>query len=218
MGSDQLVDRMIASHSNVDLWRLRTGKLQDNDFRHIGEAIGILSETPIFIDDTGSVNIMEMRTMARRLQAEHKLGLIIIDYLQLMEGALEPRKRQSRPRNLRNLPRTETARSRNSISPSLRSPSSHAPSNRAQTKCPKLSDLRESGSIEQDADVVMFPLPRRPRQARHPQQETSWDVNRRQTSKTVPVGRVQTLLPRKTPPPSNPSNASTRTNKKRISF
>ena len=90
MSADQLVDRMISSQAGVDLWRLRTGKLstegEGNDFQRIGEGIGILSEAPIFIDDTSSANIMEMRTMARRLQSEHHLGLIIIDYLQLMEG------------------------------------------------------------------------------------------------------------------------------------
>jgi replicative DNA helicase len=90
MGSDQLVDRMLAAQANVDLWKLRTGKLSsegpNNDFERISDAMGVLSEAPIFIDDSGSLNIMEMRTMARRLQAEHNLGLIIVDYLQLMEG------------------------------------------------------------------------------------------------------------------------------------
>jgi replicative DNA helicase len=82
MGSDQLIDRMLAAQAGVDLWRLRTGKLSSdgpgNDFERLSDAMGILSEAPIFIDDSGSLNIMEMRTMARRLQAEHNLGLIII--------------------------------------------------------------------------------------------------------------------------------------------
>ncbi|MDR3558876.1 MAG: replicative DNA helicase, partial [Candidatus Pacebacteria bacterium] len=90
MSSDQLIDRMLAAESDVDLWRLRTGRLKtgegDNDFQKIGEAMGVLSEAQIFIDDAGSANVMEMRTMARRLQSEHNVGLIIIDYLQLMEG------------------------------------------------------------------------------------------------------------------------------------
>ena len=90
MSSDQLVDRMLAAQSGVDLWRLRTGSLKtndgDDDFQRIGEAMGVLSEAPIYIEDTGSANVMEMRTMARRLQSEHNIGLIIIDYLQLMEG------------------------------------------------------------------------------------------------------------------------------------
>jgi replicative DNA helicase len=80
MSSDQLVDRMIAAESDIDLWRLRTGNLKDSDFEKINETMGKLSEAPIFIDDASSANIMEMRTMARRLQAEHDLGLIVIDY------------------------------------------------------------------------------------------------------------------------------------------
>ncbi|QQS20693.1 MAG: replicative DNA helicase [Candidatus Moraniibacteriota bacterium] len=155
MGSDQLVDRMIASHANVDLWRLRTGKLEENDFGSIGEAIGVLSEAPIFIDDTGSVNIMEMRTMARRLQAEHKLGLIIIDYLQLMEG------RASRSGDNRVQEISEISRGLKQLARELNIPVlalsqlSRAVEARPD-QIPKLSDLRESGSIEQDADVVLF--------------------------------------------------------------
>ncbi len=154
MGSDQLVDRMIASHANVDLWRLRTGKLQENDFALIGDAIGLLSEAPIFIDDTGSVNIMEMRTMARRLQAEHRLGLIIIDYLQLMEG--RSRSGDNRVQEISEISRGLKQLARELNIPILAlSQLSRAVESRPD-QVPKLSDLRESGSIEQDADVVMF--------------------------------------------------------------
>jgi replicative DNA helicase len=156
MSSDQLVDRMLSAEANVDLWRLRTGRLkadgENNDFQRIGEAMGILSEAPIFIDDTASANIMEMRTMARRLQAEHKLGLIIIDYLQLMEGRGGENRVQEISeisRGLKNL-----ARELNipviALSQLSRAVESRSP------QIPKLSDLRESGSIEQDADVVLF--------------------------------------------------------------
>ncbi len=158
MSSDQLVDRMIAAQAGVDLWRLRTGKLQtegdDNDFQKIGEAIGILSEAPIFIDDTSSANIMEMRTMARRLQSEHKLGVIIIDYLQLMEG-------RSRGGDNRVQEISEISRGLKQLAKELNVPIialsqlSRAVESRPD-QIPKLSDLRESGSIEQDADVVMF--------------------------------------------------------------
>ncbi len=90
MSSDQLVDRMLAAQAGVDLWRLRTGKLTsegpDNDFERLSDAMGVLSEAPIFIEDTSTLNIMEMRTKARRLLSEHNLGLLIVDYLQLMEG------------------------------------------------------------------------------------------------------------------------------------
>jgi len=158
MSSDQLVDRMIASQSGVDLWRLRTGKLQTegdgNDFQRIGEAIGILSEAPVFIDDTSSANIMEMRTMARRLQAEHKLGLIIIDYLQLMEG--RSRGGENRVQEI-----SEISRGLKQLAKELNVPIialsqlSRAVESRPD-QIPKLSDLRESGSIEQDADIVLF--------------------------------------------------------------
>ncbi|TXH00589.1 MAG: replicative DNA helicase [Candidatus Moraniibacteriota bacterium] len=158
MGSDQLVDRMLAAQANVDLWRLRTGKLRsegtDNDFEKISDAMGVLSEAPIFIDDSGSLNIMEMRTMARRLQAEHNLGLIVIDYLQLMEG--RSRSGDNRVQEISEISRglKQLARELNIPVVAL-SQLSRAVESRPDQR-PKLSDLRESGSIEQDADVVMF--------------------------------------------------------------
>ncbi len=158
MGADQLIDRMIAAEAGVDLWRLRTGKLssegENSDFQRIGQAIGVLSEAPIFIDDSGSLNIMEMRTMARRLQAEHKLGMIIIDYLQLMEG--RARTGDNRVQEISEISRglKQLARELNIPIIAL-SQLSRAVESRPDQR-PKLSDLRESGSIEQDADVVMF--------------------------------------------------------------
>lgn len=158
MSSDQLIDRMLAAESDVDLWRLRTGRLKtdenDNDFQRIGQAMGILSEAQIFIDDAGSANVMEMRTMARRLQAEHQVGLIIIDYLQLMEG--RGKNGDNRVNEISEISRAlkQLARELNipvlALSQLSRAVESRSP------QIPKLSDLRESGSIEQDADVVMF--------------------------------------------------------------
>lgn len=158
MGSDQLVDRMLAAQAGVDLWRLRTGKLTsegpNNDFERLSDAMGVLAQAPIFIDDSGSLNIMEMRTMARRLQAEHNLGLIIIDYLQLMEG-------RSRSSDNRVQEISEISRGLKQLARELNIPIialsqlSRAVESRPD-QMPKLSDLRESGSIEQDADVVMF--------------------------------------------------------------
>lgn len=158
MGADQLVDRMLAAEAGVDLWRLRTGKLSSegpgNDFEQISEAMGVLSEVPIFIDDSGSLNIMEMRTMARRLQAEHNLGIIIVDYLQLMEG--RARSGDNRVQEISEISRglKQLARELN-IPVIALSQLSRAVESRPD-QIPKLSDLRESGSIEQDADVVMF--------------------------------------------------------------
>lgn len=158
MGADQLIDRMLAAQAGVDLWRLRTGKLSsdgpNNDFERLSDAMGVLSEAPIFIDDSGSLNIMEMRTMARRLQAEHNLGVIIIDYLQLMEG-------RSRGGDNRVQEISEISRGLKQLARELNIPVialsqlSRAVESRPD-QVPKLSDLRESGSIEQDADVVMF--------------------------------------------------------------
>ncbi len=156
MSSDQLIDRMIAAQGDVDLWRLRTGNLHDdandNDFERINEAMGELNDAPIYIDDASSANIMTMRTMARRLQAQHDLGLIIIDYLQLMEG----RSTENRVQEI-----SEISRGLKTLAKELNIPIialsqlSRAVESRNDQR-PKLSDLRESGSIEQDADVVMF--------------------------------------------------------------
>src|SRR3989344_3762064 len=157
MSKDQLVDRLLAAEANVDLWLMRTGKLNDlgpdNDFERIGHALGRLSEAQIFIDDSGSLNIMELRTKARRLQSEHDLDLIVVDYLQLMQG-----------RNVENRVQevSEISRSLKILAKELNLPVlalsqlSRAVEQRGGDKKPQLSDLRESGSIEQDADVVMF--------------------------------------------------------------
>jgi len=157
MSSDQLIDRMLAAESGVDLWRLRTGRLKsgegDDDFQRIGEAMGTLSEAPIFIDDAGSANIMEIRTMARRLQAEQNVGVLIVDYLQLMEG------RSGGDNRVNEI--SEISRSLKQLAKELNIPIialsqlSRAVESRVP-QIPKRSDLRESGSIEQDADIVMF--------------------------------------------------------------
>lgn len=157
MSSDQLVDRMLAAEAKVNLWSLRTGNLdeEDDDFQKIGDAMGVLSEAPIYIDDTATSNIMEMRTMARRLQSEHGLGLIVVDYLQLMEG------RGNRASDNRVNEISEISRGLKALARELNVPVvalsqlSRAVESRSP-QIPKLSDLRESGSIEQDADVVMF--------------------------------------------------------------
>ena len=157
MGVDQIVDRLIASQANVDLWRLRTGKLSsegnDNDFERIQQALGSLSEAPIFVDDTFSTNVLQMRAMARRLQARFGLGLIIVDYLQLVE---------SRNKNEGSVQQmTEISRSLKGLARELNVPVlalsqlSRAVEQRVP-QIPRLADLRESGSIEQDADVVLF--------------------------------------------------------------
>lgn len=158
MSKEQLVDRMICAEANVNLWNMRTGHLSDagqhDDFSRIGHALGVLSEAPIYIDDSATANILEIRTKARRLQMEKGLGLLIVDYLQLMES-----------RNLSSDNRvqevSEITRGLKSIARELNIPvlalSQLARAVELQKPAiPKLAHLRESGSIEQDADIVMF--------------------------------------------------------------
>lgn len=155
MAKEQIVDRMLCAEASVDLWKLRTGRLseKDDDFPRIGEALSRLSEAPIFIDDSPVANIMTIRSKSRRLKAEHGLSLIVIDYLQLMDA----RKRSdNRVQEV-----AEISRGLKQIAKELDVPVlALAQLSRAveQTKpaIPKLSHLRDSGSIEQDADIVMF--------------------------------------------------------------
>ncbi|MBI3250442.1 MAG: replicative DNA helicase [Candidatus Andersenbacteria bacterium] len=158
MSKDQLVDRLLASHAHVNLWRLRTGNLEQgrgdfDDFERIAEAMGELSQAPIYIDDQASANIMGMRTMARRLQSEYGLDLLIIDYLQLMESS---RYKDNRVQEVSDISRNLKKLALELNVPIIAlSQLSRAVEMRTDQR-PKLSDLRESGSIEQDADVVMF--------------------------------------------------------------
>jgi len=157
MSKDQIVDRLISQQSGIDLWRLRTGRLsgegEDNDFLRIQQALAVLAEAPIYIDDAASSNILQMRAMARRLQADKGLGLLIVDYLQLMEP------RSSEGSLVQQM--SEISRSLKSLARELNVPVlalsqlSRAVEHRTPP-VPRLSDLRESGAIEQDADVVMF--------------------------------------------------------------
>jgi len=158
MIKEQLVDRMLCAQANVNLWKMRTGNLSDkednNDFARIGEAMGKLAEAPIYIDDSGSLSIMEIRAKTRRLQMEKGLGLVVIDYLQLMEG--RGKYGDNRVQEI-----AEISRGLKSIARELNIPIlALAQLSRAveltHPAIPKLSHLRDSGSIEQDADVVMF--------------------------------------------------------------
>ncbi|MEK7202426.1 MAG: replicative DNA helicase [Patescibacteria group bacterium] len=152
---EQIVDRLLCAQAMVDGWKLRTGNLSESDFPAIGMAMGTLAEAPIFIDDSPILTPIEIRTRARRLQAENKLGLIIVDYLQL----LEVRRGYGDGNRVQEV--SEISRSLKAIARELNVPVialsqlSRAVESR-EKKMPQLSDLRESGSIEQDADVVMF--------------------------------------------------------------
>lgn len=156
MSKEQLVDRMLAMESGVDAWALRTGNLSDSDFEKIGQAMGTLSEAQIYIDDTPSITVSELRTKARREAHQRNLGLIIVDYLQLMSGGGRYGSEANRVQEISEISRglKGIARELNvpllALSQLSRSVESRSP------QIPQLADLRESGSIEQDADVVAF--------------------------------------------------------------
>ena len=152
MSKEQLVDRMLADASGVDSWNIRTGNLSDDDFQKLSEAMGEMAEAPIFIDDKPGLSVLELRTKARRIAHERPLGLIVVDYLQLMQGS--GRHDGNRVQEVSEISRglKLVARELNvpliALSQLSRTVESRTP------PIPQLSDLRESGSIEQDADIA----------------------------------------------------------------
>jgi replicative DNA helicase len=152
MAAEQLVQRLLATETGVDSHRLRLGQIDDNEWDRISRAFGRLSEAKIFIDDSAGLNVMEVRSKARRLQAEHGLDLLIVDYLQLMYA----RRSENRVQEISEISRGLKGLARELNIPVIAlSQLSRAVESRADHR-PMLSDLRESGSIEQDADIVMF--------------------------------------------------------------
>ncbi len=155
MAKEQLVGRMLAAEGYIDAQRLRNGRLSPDDFSRLAKATGILSSAPIWIDDTPGLTALDIRSRARRLQIENKIGLVIVDYLQLIAGPAGVENRQQEISYI--------SRSLKTLARELRVPVvalsqlSRAPEQRSgENRRPQLSDLRESGAIEQDADVVMF--------------------------------------------------------------
>ncbi len=154
MSKEQLVDRMLADASGVDAWNIRTGNLSDQDFAKLSEAMGEMAEAPIYIDDTPGLSVLEMRTKARRAAHEAPLGLIIVDYLQLMQAS--GRSDGNRVQEVSEISRGLKLIARELNVPVIAlSQLSRSVENRSP-QVPQLADLRESGSIEQDADIVMF--------------------------------------------------------------
>jgi replicative DNA helicase len=152
MSAEQLVQRVLSMETGVDTHRLRLGQIDDNEWDRISRAFGRLSEAPIYIDDASTSNIMDVRSKARRLQAEHGLDLIIVDYLQLMTA----RRTENRVQEISEISRGLKGLARELNVPVVAlSQLSRAVESRSDHK-PMLSDLRESGSIEQDADIVVF--------------------------------------------------------------
>ncbi len=154
MSKEQLVIRMLCSEARVDAHKLRSGFLSDSDWPKLTMAAGRLSEAPIHIDDTAAISVLEMRAKARRLQVDHGLDLVIVDYLQLMRGRGDTDNREQEISNI--------SRSLKALAKELRVPVialsqlNRAVETRGKDKRPMLADLRESGAIEQDADVILF--------------------------------------------------------------
>ena len=154
MAANEIVERMISDVSGVDNWKMRTGNLSDEEFQRIGDAMDEMDGLPIYIDDTSSMNIMELRNKARRAMHDHDIGVVIVDYLQLIQGS--DRYKGNRVQEV-----TEISRGLKILARELQIPVvalaqlSRSVTGRDDPR-PVLSDLRESGSIEQDADLVMF--------------------------------------------------------------
>ena len=155
MSKEQLVLRLLSSVANIDSQRLRTGFLEEMDFTRLAPAMNTLAEAPIFIDDTPNITTMELRTKARRLQAESGLDLVIVDYLQLMQGSASY-KDSNRVQEVAEISRGLKALARELQVPVISLSQLSRQAEMRESKEPRLSDLRESGSIEQDADLVMF--------------------------------------------------------------
>lgn len=153
MSKEELVDRLLVAQADIDAWRLKTGKLTEDDFTKLSNAMGELAEAPLFIDDTPALSILEMRTKARRLQVEAGIDLLVVDYLQLARS----RQLENRVQEVSEITQGLKNLARELKIPILAiSQLSRAVEQRGGPKRPQLSDLRESGSIEMDADVVMF--------------------------------------------------------------
>jgi len=155
MSRDQLVDRLLTTEAGIDSWRLRTGNLKEDDFSKLNHVMGTLSEAPLYIDDSPMMSVMDIRAKARRLQVEKGLGLVVIDYLQLMESSSKSRD-GNRVQEVSEISRGLKALARELNVPVIALSQLSRAVEMRTPKIPQLADLRESGSIEQDADVVMF--------------------------------------------------------------
>ncbi len=183
MSQEELVDRLLVGQADIDAWKLKTGKLDEKDYDKLSNAMGQLAEAPLFIDDTPGMTISEMRTKARRLQMEHGLKFIVVDYLQLVHG-----------RNLDNRVQevSEISQSLKNLARELKVPVfALSQLNRAVeargTRKPQLADLRESGAIEQDADVVMFIYHEDPEK----REQVTLDI---QKHRNGPTGEIQLMF------------------------
>jgi replicative DNA helicase len=154
MSKESLVQRMLTAEGRVDAQKMRKGLLRDEDYSRLARAAGILSGAPIWIDDSAGISLLEIRSKARRLKADQDIGMVVVDYLQLIQG---PSSSESRQQEISQISRSLKALAKELAVPVIAlSQLSRAPEQRAGDHRPQLSDLRESGAIEQDADLVMF--------------------------------------------------------------
>lgn len=153
MSKEQLVTRMLCAEAMVDQQKLRSGDLDEADWQKLTRAAGPLSQAPLYIDDSPGISVMEMRAKCRRLKSEHGLALVVIDYLQLMQGS---RRTENRQQEISEISRSLKTMARELQVPVIALSQLSRAVEQRQDKKPMMSDLRESGSIEQDADIVMF--------------------------------------------------------------
>jgi len=152
MSKEELVDRLLVSQADIDAWKLKTGRLNEEDFTKLSEAMGDLAEAPLYVDDTPALSVLEMRTKARRLQAETDVKLLVVDYIQLVRG----RGLDSRVQEVSEISQGLKNLARELKIPVLALSQLSRAVTRRGSNVPQLADLRESGALEQDADVVMF--------------------------------------------------------------
>ena len=156
MSKEQLVNRMLCAEANIDSQRLRIGEMKEDDWTHLWDACDVMSKAKIYIDDTAGITVMDMRSRARSLKAEHGLDLIVVDYLQLMQGSGKRNTSGDRQQEVSEISRSLKALARELDVPVLALSQLSRGVEARQVKRPMLSDLRESGSLEQDADIVAF--------------------------------------------------------------
>ncbi len=156
MPADSLAMRMLSSLGRIDQHRLRTGKLNDEDWPRLTSAIQLLNDAPLFIDDTGGLSPTELRARARRLKREHGLSLIVVDYLQLMQGSSNGRQAENRATEISEISRSLKALAKELNVPVIALSQLNRSLEQRPNKRPVMSDLRESGAIEQDADIIVF--------------------------------------------------------------
>ena len=156
MSKEQLVNRMLCAEANIDSQRLRIGEMKEDDWTHLWDACDVMSKAKIYIDDTAGITVMDMRSRARRLKAEHGLDLIVVDYLQLMQGSGKRNTSGDRQQEVSEISRSLKALARELDVPVLALSQLSRGVEARQVKRPMLSDLRESGFLEQDADIVAF--------------------------------------------------------------